>query len=132
MKKISIGLVIALLVITGCQNKHKDKLEGIWQLKTLEVNGTTLQGNSLGNWKWEFNEEGGYLTDVAGAREKGLYTLKADTLKLKSVTYKDRPEQSLIIVQLDTVQMDLVSADANNRSSLHFLRLKESELGEKD
>jgi hypothetical protein len=132
MKKISISVLLVVILITGCQNKQKDKLEGIWQLRTLEINGTVLQGSSLGNWKWEFNEEGGYLTDVAGVREKGLYTLKENTLTLKSVTHKERPEQVLNIVHLDSLQLDLLSADEKNKSSLHFLKMKGNGVIEND
>ena len=132
MKKISISFLLAVIFLTGCHNKQKDKLEGIWQLRTLEINGTVLQGSSLGNWKWEFNEEGGYLTDVAGVREKGLYTLKENTLTLKSVTHKERPEQVLSIVRLDSLQLDLLSADEKNKSSLHFLKMKENGVVEND
>jgi hypothetical protein len=132
MKKISISVLLVVILLTGCQNKQKDKLEGIWQLRTLEINGTVLQGSSLGNWKWEFNEEGGYLTDVAGVREKGLYTLKESTLTLKSVTHKERPEHVLNIVHLDSLQLDLLSADEKNKSSLHFLKMKENGVVEND
>ena len=127
MKKHTACIISSLLIIfllTQCNHERKEKLEGIWQLQTLEINGTILQGNSLGDWKWEFNEEGGYLTDVAGAREKGLYTLKGNKLILKSVTVKERPEQILNIVQLDSVRLDLVSADDKNKSALHFIKIK--------
>ena len=127
MKKNTACIISSLLIIfllTQCNHERKEKLEGIWQLQTLEINGTVLQGNSLGDWKWEFNEEGGYLTDVAGAREKGLYTLKGNKLILKSVTVKERPEQILNIVQLDSVRLDLVSADDKNKSALHFIKMK--------
>ena len=127
MKKNITCIITSLLIIfllTQCNHERKEKLEGIWQLQTLEINGTILQGNSLGDWKWEFNEEGGYLTDVAGAREKGLYTLKGNKLILKSVTVKERPEQILNIIQLDSVRLDLVSADDKNKSTLHFIKMK--------
>lgn len=127
-----LSIVFIVFLVSGCGNKQKEKLEGIWQLQTIEINGTVLQGKSLGDWKWEFNEEGGYLNDVAGEKEKGLYTLKGNTLTLKSVTYKDRPEQVLNIVRLDSLQMDLESADQKNKSSLHFLKMKESGLVEND
>ncbi len=126
-------LLTALYILTGCNSKQKDNLEGVWRLTNLEINGTNLNGASLGDWKWEFNEEGGYLTDVAGAREKGLYKLRGQTLKLKSVTHKERPEQVLTIVSLDSVNMHLQTADTGaNTSNLYFIKMKEREYEEKD
>lgn len=126
-------MAFTVCALVQCNSKEKDKLEGVWKLQMLEINGTQLSGASLGDWKWEFNEEGGYLTDVAGAREKGLYTLKGDKLTLKSVTNKERPEQVLSITHIDSLYMDLVNADAGkNKSSLHFIKMKESDYEEKD
>jgi len=135
MKKNIIPLtttLLFLLLLVQCNNNKQEKIEGIWQLQTLEVNGTALNGTSLGDWKWEFNDAGGYMTDVAGAREKGRYTIKADKLILKSLTYKERPEQVLSIIHLDSIQMNLASADDKNKSTLHFLKLKDGEREEND
>lgn len=120
-----VVLLLSIACLTQCNHKQKEKLEGVWRLQSLEVNGTVIGGKSLGDWKWEFNEEGGYLTDVAGAREKGLYTLKGDKLTLKSVTHEERPEQKLQIIKLDSVELNLVSVDTGpNKSSLHFIKMK--------
>ena len=83
MKRISCSLIIYLLLISisSCGDKRKEQLTGIWHLQLMDINGTQLQGNSIGNWLWEFNMEGGYLTDIAGAREKGRYELKENQLK---------------------------------------------------
>lgn len=126
-------LVLSICLLSQCNNKQKEKLEGVWRLQSLEVNGTVISGKSLGDWKWEFNEEGGYLTDVAGAREKGLYTLKGDKLTLKSVTHEERPEQKLQIISLDSVELHLVSADTgSNKSSLNFIKIKARDYEEEE
>ena len=123
--KITVaGILLLTLLLVQCNRERKEKLEGIWRLRTLEINGTVISGTSLGDWKWEFNEEGGYLTDVAGAREKGSYTLKGNQLSMKSVTHSERPAQVYQIALIDSVQLNLVTDDAKNKSSLHFIKLK--------
>ena len=117
-------VIMSLLFFTQCESKTKRELTGIWQLQTMNINGTVLDGNSLGNWLWEFNDEGGYLTSVAGVKEKGLYKLKSEILTLQSVTSKERPGQVYVVSHLDSLQMELVSDDKKNKTTLHFLKLK--------
>jgi len=120
----------ALLILLGLDQCHgeKQKIVGVWQLQTMVVNGTTIPGNSLGTWLWEFNESGGYLTDVAGMREKGLYTLTADQLSLKHDPAKKLPDQLYKVAKLDTAILDLQSTDPGNSTSLHFFKRKVSEV----
>ena len=120
----------AIVLLTQCTNPTKKKLEGIWRLQIMKVDSTVLSGPALGDWKWEFNEADGYLTDIAGAREKGFYSVKGDQLTLKSITNKERPEQTLVINHIDSLQLDLTTSD--KKSIMHFLKLKEKDLEEKD
>jgi hypothetical protein len=135
MKKL-IAPVLGLLILIGltqCRSSQEKKIVGVWQLQELVINGTTLQGSSLGNWLWEFNDAGGYLTEVAGVREKGRYTLKGDALNLKITTEKDRPDQVYKVARLDSIELDLLSIENVNKQSMRFLRRKVSEVtGDKD
>jgi len=110
----------------------KQKLLGIWQLQWMEVNGSHLAGNSVGNWLWEFNSEGGYLHNVAGAKEKGIYKLDGKKLMLIPVMGKARVEHDYNIVTIDSVEMDLVLIDKQSKSELYFLKKAASAVGEKD
>ena len=72
-KSFSLITIVALAgLLVQCAHKGDKKLEGIWQLNSMSMNGTRISGTDLGIWLWEFNEEGGYLTIVAGAKEKGI------------------------------------------------------------
>ncbi len=135
MKKLIAPFLgfILLLSLTQCRTSTENKIVGVWQLQQMVINGTVLQGSSLGNWLWEFNDAGGYLTDVAAMREKGLYAIKDSLLTLKLVTEKNRPDQVYKITRLDSLELDLVSTEIANKQSLRFLRRKVSEVtGEKD
>jgi len=136
MRKFIVPIlgIIIMMGLTQCHSNSEKKIVGVWQLKELVVNGTVLQGSSLGNWLWEFNEAGGYLTDVAGMREKGTYTLKDSILSLKLVTEKSQPKQVYKVARLDSVELDLIANDANNRQSLRFIKRKVSDVvgGDKD
>jgi hypothetical protein len=131
---ITLLAVVAMgVLLTQCHsNSNKGKLVGIWQLRTLDINGTRLQGQSLGNWLWEFNEEGGYLTDVSGVRQKGHYTVKDSTLTLKPIAEQNKPEQVFNITLLDSVEMELVTANEKNRSALHFVKRKNGAVADND
>jgi hypothetical protein len=126
MKKILHALIPMALIflLTQCQNKNREKLVGIWQLQVMEVNGTTLGGNSLGNWLWEFNEAGGFLTDVAGMREKGVYKLSGNQLTLQHIANTGQPNQVFSIARLDSAELDLVVIDSSQRSTMKFDRYK--------
>ena len=134
MRKTSYVLAILfyVLILSSCNNKNGEKLVGIWQLQLMDVNGSKLQGNSLGNWLWEFNEEGGYLADIGGAREKGRYDFKGNTLKLQAVTSKDKPAQLYTVTNIDSVHLDLVSTEVNSKAALHFVKIQAGQVGEKD
>ncbi|MFN8323773.1 MAG: hypothetical protein U0T74_14010 [Chitinophagales bacterium] len=133
MRKKSIIITLVIMVFAAaCNNKKNEALTGIWKLKTMDVNGVSIQGEALGNWLWEFNDEGGYMINVAGAIEKGKYNYDGKKLILKSLTSKDRPEQTYNVVQLDSVSMLLSSVTDNNTSKLNFIKIDEGELGEKD
>ncbi len=135
MKRVVFwGVVIAIvLALSQCKSKSESKLTGVWQLKELQINGTTIQGNALGSWLWEFNEAGGYLTDVAGMREKGAYTYKDSLLTLSVKNKGNRPDQVYKVERLDSVELYLVSTEKHNKSSLHFIKRNVSEVaGDKD
>jgi hypothetical protein len=127
MKGKLIGVFVLLLLLMGltqCKSKIEKNLVGVWQLQTLVINGAALKGNSLGNWLWEFNAQGGYLTDIAGMREKGKYTLKDSILTLKIMIPKDGPTQVYRVIKLDSAQLDLFYYENRNKSTLHFVRRK--------
>ncbi len=117
-----ICLVLISFLLMQCNNKPTQLIEGSWQLQTLEINGTVLQGNTLGNWNWQFDNDGNYNSTVGKAKETGTYTLSESKLTLKSITYSKRPEQVLLVTELDSVQMNLVTAYEKNKTSLRFLK----------
>ena len=131
-KKSIIATLIIMVFAAACNNQKNEALTGIWKLKTMDINGVSIQGEALGNWLWEFNDEGGYMINVAGAIEKGKYNYDGQKLILKSLTSKDRPEQTYNVIQLDSVSMLLSSVTDKNTSKLNFIKIDEGELGEKD
>lgn len=133
MKKYTatLALALTLLLINSCNSK-KEKLEGIWKLDVMEMNGTQLSGTSLGEWFWEFNEQGGYLVMVAGAKEKGRYQLKGDQLSMKSVTNEQKPETVYKITRLDSAVLNIESIGEKNHLQLFFIKTDKGETDEKD
>jgi hypothetical protein len=123
----SVFTLLILLGLTQCHNERQ-KIKGVWQLQTMVVNGTTIPGTSLGMWLWEFNQSGGYLTDVAGMREKGLYTLTGDQLTLKHAPAKKLPDQVYKVIKLDTAELDLQPTDQGSSTNLHFIKRKTTEV----
>ena len=124
-QKLLFLLAFALLLIQ-CNQNTKQKIEGIWQLQKLEINGTVLQGEMLSSWKWKFNSDGEYLTDVSGLKETGKYCLEGNKLTLNPSADLKRPVKILNIVSIDSDQLDLATADGgSNKSSLHFVKLKD-------
>ncbi len=130
--KLIIIPVLALLFVLGCNSRKNDALTGIWKLRTMDINGVTIQGESLGNWLWEFNNEGGYMINVAGAIEKGKFDFDGKKLTLKSLTNKERPEQTYNVLQLDSTALNISSTTDKNTSKLNFIKVDDGELGEKD
>ncbi len=133
MKKLLfvLSVIVSVVFLTNCQSEQKEKLAGIWKLDVMDINNTPISGSSLGGWLWEFNEEGGYLINVAGAVEKGTYKIDKEELTLSSVTNKDRPAQTYTIAKLDSASMNLVSISEKNKTSLSFIKMK-GEVGETD
>ncbi|HWB62485.1 MAG TPA: lipocalin family protein [Chitinophagales bacterium] len=134
MKKLNIFLIAALILVTVTQcNQKTEKITGIWQLQSMTINGTLLQGNALGNWLWEFNDKGGYLSDIAGIKEKGLYKIKDNKLTLQPVGEKAHAQQTYTIEKLDSLEMTLSAVGGGNKSILRFLKTQaEGVQGDKD
>ena len=134
MKKITrvlVGLII-VLTITQCHSKEESKIAGVWQLSTAYINGSEIPGASMGNWLWEFNDAGGFLTDIGGMREKGIYTLKDSVLTIRLTNSKAKPNQIYTITRLDTSELDLKSSDTA-QVRFRFIKRSASEVsGEKD
>jgi len=122
--------ILFILLLTGglflsqCHNREKQRLVGVWKLNDLDINGTRMTGASLGSWMWEFNAQGGYLVDVSGQREKGVYKLNKDQLTVQITTAPNRPEATYTIARLDSVQMVLSSITDKNKSTLSFVRMR--------
>ncbi|MBL0308590.1 MAG: hypothetical protein IPP77_02550 [Bacteroidetes bacterium] len=57
--------ILLVLILAQCANKEKKQIIGVWQLEQMDINGTRIDGHDMGRWLWEFNDEGGYLTNVA-------------------------------------------------------------------
>lgn len=130
--KYLLPALIALLFLAQCKNETAEKLNGIWQVSKADVNGTSIDGNTLGTWLWEFNDEGGYLILAAGAKDKGTYKISGKNLTLKSVTFKDRAETVYQITTLDSVNLVLYSEANGNKSQFTFIRKGAGEIGEDD
>src|SRR5436189_70941 len=134
MKKsfVVVRVIESVMFLANCHSERKEKLAGIWKLDVMDINNTPISGSSLGSWLWEFNDEGGYLINIAGAVEKGTYKVDKEKLTLSSVTNKDRPDQIYTIVKLDSVLLNLTSATEKNKTTLSFIKVKGEEVVEKD
>lgn len=124
MRLTPLVILIAAVFIAGCNTKPAGKIVGVWQMQRLELNGTIMTGQSIGNATWEFKANGEYATNMFKATDAGTYTLKDELLSLRSATYKQRPEQQLIITLLDSAALHAKGVDKQNTSSLQFVKLK--------
>ena len=131
-KSIVFFAFISLLFLTQCKNKGDEKLAGIWQLEQMNVNGTEMDGQSLGVWLWEFNFKGGFLSNVAGNTEKGWYKLANNKLKVKITSVEDRTEQVYSVSKLDSVSLVITTTEGKNNGTMRFVRRETFSGGEED
>ncbi len=124
-------IILVSLLLVQC-NQKPTPIAGIWKMTEMDINGTVMQGTSLGNWMWEFNDEGGYLFNVSGAVEKGRYELTNAQLVLESVTVKGRPPQTYAVTLLDSTKLHLNAVGGENKTSLKFVKISGEEVGESD
>jgi hypothetical protein len=123
---------IALILLSQCADKKKEQLVGIWRLDKVNINGVEIPGNSLGNQLWEFNDNNGYLVMIAGAKEKGKFTLKENKLLLKSLTTENKPETEYRIEKLDSTEMHLAAEYDKNKSFFSFVKVEGEEVAGED
>lgn len=131
-KLLTICTITLLLFITRCADKSKEKLLGVWQVTEVNMNGTSMDAGSIGNWWWEFNDEGGYMINLGGVKEKGRYKVSGEELHMQSVTIPDRPETVYHITKIDSVSMQLDGSTGSNKTILNLVRMKPGEGGEED
>lgn len=122
-----VFIALTLLFMAGCQSSTKSPIVAVWQVELMEVNGSEIQGSSLGKWQWEFNSVGGYMINLSGEKEKGKYSLKDNKLSMKSTTNTDKPETFYQLVALDSVQLVLQPISENNKSTIRFIRIGNSD-----
>ena len=122
-----VFIAVTLLFMAGCQSSIKSPIVAVWQVELMEVNGSEIQGSSLGKWQWEFNSAGGYMINLSGEKEKGKYSLKDNKLSMKSTTNTDKPETFYQLVALDSVQLVLQPISENNKSTIRFIRIGNSD-----
>lgn len=131
-QKLTIVLFAAALFLTQCNSKETEKLTGIWRLNYLEVNGTKLDAEALGKPMWEFNNKGGYLINIAGAKEKGEYKVKDENITFQSITYKEKAAQTFLITTLDSTTLKFESNTTNNKVVIEFAKVNGGMAAEKD
>lgn len=125
MKKLffSVCILGSSLFLSQCGNPTKEKLQGIWRVEEVDLNGTVMDATSFGSWMWEFNEEGGYMVNLSGAKVKGTYTAKDKKLTLKPEAEK---EQEASVYDIDTLtdkEMQLTTlSSTKNKSTLRFIK----------
>ena len=134
MKKIFSCFLCTLfvLLLTECNNTANEELVGIWKVESLKINDTELPGGGLENWLWEFNEEGGYMINAEGGKEKGTYKRKKNELTLHPVSNAERPDLTYTISHLDSANLKLSSSTDKSKMYINFVKVNEGEIGEKD
>jgi hypothetical protein len=120
-------VTITLLFLTGCQSSTKSPIVAVWQVELIEVNGSEIDGSNMGKWQWEFNSAGGYMINLSGEKEKGKYNSKDNKLTLKSTTNLDKPETVYDLVKVDSAELVLQPISENNKSTIHFIRIGDSD-----
>lgn len=128
MKQVKILIVCISIAffLNQCTNEQKEKLIGIWRVTDVNLNETVMDVTSFGSWMWEFNDGGGFLINMAGAVEKGTYTIEDNKLSLKSETIKEKPVTIYNVTKLDEKEMELTSSgDAKNKTIIHLIKTNE-------
>lgn len=123
MKKAVVLIAfVSLLFFTQCNQRGDEKLTGVWQLEQMNINGTEMDGQSLGVWLWEFNREGGFLSNVAGNTEKGWYKLANNKLTVQITSEENRAEQVYSVSKLDSASFEIITTEGKNNGTLRFVR----------
>jgi hypothetical protein len=118
MKNGWIFLVIVLLI--GCTRSNPE-LTGIWRVESYTMNGTVIQGSSLGNPLYEFNDQGGYLIMASGVEEKGTFTLD-EKLLTYHCTSQQKPDQSFRITRMDSVYLEYEAVNDSNQLQVKLIK----------
>ena len=97
--KLTLILVFCMiLILTSCENKVAEKLEGSWRLVSMETSGFTISGRELNDPVLTMTKEKKYMIFIDGKLEKGTWKAKGNEFYLIGDKVKD--ETSLKIDSL--------------------------------
>ncbi|MCS6934025.1 MAG: hypothetical protein NZM35_02595 [Chitinophagales bacterium] len=95
----------------SCTDNRKKIITGRWYIKELQVQNTAFTDEMFPNWRYEFLPDGRYVSLLAGA-DTGIWTLRNNTLELRSTLHPGSRPAAFHITALDTSQMVLCSTDS--------------------
>lgn len=106
-------IVPILFGLSSCLNNENTLLQGKWQVKKININGTTFDSTITQNWGYVFFSSGQYTAQLSGT-DTGIYRLKENIITLSSTLKTNAQSAVFQITLLDSLQLVLQSTDSNN------------------
>jgi|688.fasta_scaffold603971_2 hypothetical protein len=97
--KLTLILVFCVtLILTSCENKVAEKLEGSWRLVSMETSGFTISGRELNDPVLTMTKDNKYMIFIDGKLENGTWKAKGNEFFL--IGDKGKEETALKIDSL--------------------------------
>ena len=131
MKKLFVIGFILSLSLLAATSPLKKKLIGVWKIESMQIKGTTMRHQQMGNPFIEFNDEGGFMIKIGASAEKGRYSVKGNEVTLKFVIPR-KPSQKMNVTKIDDRELDYTTSDSTGVTTVTCYRITEGLSGEKD
>ena len=122
MKSLFVTLSLISVFLLSSTSPVKKKLIGVWKIQSMEIKGTTIRHQEMGQPYIEFNDEGGFMIKLGSSGEKGRYTIKGNDIRLKFIMPK-KPAQKMIITKLDETELDYTTSDTTGSVHVKCYRI---------
>ncbi len=129
------SLALAALLLFAC-NPKKGQLTGTWKIDKLEINGTALPGDAIGNPDVTFNGDGSYTMNIGTYTEKGNFILKGKELiytYAQSRPAEDSPfvaksgvaDKVFAITEMDSAHIEYTANTKNDKTKTYLHKAQE-------
>jgi hypothetical protein len=129
------SLVLVAVLLFACNTK-KGQLAGTWQIDKLEINGTGLPGDAIGNPDVTFHNDGSYTMNIGAYTEKGTYSLEGKELVYNYIRSRNTPDSPFItktgvaekvfaITEMDSAHMAYTANSKNDKTTTYLHKVQE-------
>ncbi len=127
---IRLGMImIGAVLLSSCENKVEEKLEGDWKLVSMETTGFVISGQQLNSPVLSLEKDKTYSIFIDGKLTKGKWKVKENAFYLLA-NENNKEESALIIDSLTDNTLIYHNKSGKSDVKVYYTKVENEEEGE--